>query len=103
MMETDHVLEALLRAQEDVDVQQWPMLPVEHMLLTLLHPAPQILLLGRCLLAAQVFHLERQLDSRMHELQRPLSVQAEAGAQDRVLLDTCSQRLLETPLVPRAL
>ena len=102
MVEAERELDAVVAAKEDVYVEEWTALPVEDVALAPLHPPGKVPLLVLFGPAAQVFDLQRQLDAFIHDLERALTVEQEAGAQDGVLLDAGSERLLEGVTVPVA-
>src|SRR4249920_347329 len=75
-------------------------LPIEHMPLALFHPLRELQLLLLGAESSQIFHPQWQRTPSVHALQRPLSLEAEAAAQDWVFLDACGQCLLEEVLIP---
>src|SRR5215217_804572 len=82
VMEAEDELEALVGAPEDVYVEERAAPPVEDMPLAPLRPFREVELLLFLGLTAQIFDLQRQIDTSVHDLQWPLAVEQKTGAQD---------------------
>src|SRR5258708_37546839 len=103
MMEAQHNLEASLRPQKDMTMEQGPRLPVEYMPLALLLPFRHICVLPLRAPSPQVLHFQRRFHHRMDMLQWPRSLKPETCPQNRLLLHARRQSLFKLSPVPLAL